>query len=130
MRAHGEGKQYYALRREIRLEWLTMTCEQKLMFETSMKQKKQVNGVTAAKPWRLPVYPTERMRPAVRKELETTPACLFIFNNGWLMDQADWCALVRELHDCPAELELEGRKRQDTMALFARFYKQTDCFGK
>jgi hypothetical protein len=67
MRAHGEGKQYYALRREIRLEWLTMTCEQKLMFETSMQQKKQVNGVTAAKPWMLPVYPTERMRPAVRK---------------------------------------------------------------
>jgi hypothetical protein len=130
MRAQGDGKQYYVLRREIRLEWLTMSCEQKQMFETSLQQKKLASGETAVKPWMLPVYPTERMRPALRKELESAPACLFTFNNGWLMDQADWCALVRELHDCPGELELEARKRQDTMALFARFSKQTDCFGK
>ncbi len=97
MRANGEGKLYYVLRREIRLEWLTMSCEQKQMFETSLQQKKLASGETAVKPWMLPVYPTERMRPALRKELESAPACLFTFNNGWLMDQADWCALVREL---------------------------------
>ncbi len=107
-----------------------MSCEQKKIWLTSMRQARQVNLVTEDKPWMLPDCPTARMQTTQRKDLETAPACLFTFNSGWLMDQADWSALVRELHDCPADLEIQARKRQDTMALFDRFSKQTDCFGK
>ena len=130
MRANGEGKLYYVLRREIRLEWLTMTHAQKSIWLASTKQTQQIDQVAEDKPWMLGGYPTANIKSALRKELETAPACLFTFNSGWLMGEADWCALVRELQDCPAELELQARKRQDTMALFYRFYKQTNCFGK
>jgi hypothetical protein len=76
------------------------------------------------------VYSSANMPDALRHEIEFAPACLFTFNSGWLMGQADWCALVREFQDSPDELELHARKREDTMALFDRFSKQTACFGK
>jgi hypothetical protein len=103
---------------------------QKTIWLASRKQTQQVLQVAEDKPWMLAAYPTANMKPSLRKDLETAPACLFTFNSGWLMGQADWCALVQELQDCPAELELQARKRKDTMALFDRFYKQTNCFGK
>ena len=46
MRASGEGKLYYVLRREIRLEWLTMSYEQKTQWLTSMSRTKQFDFVT------------------------------------------------------------------------------------
>jgi hypothetical protein len=131
MRANGEGnRNYYLLRREIRLEWCTMAHAQKTIWLASQKQTQQMLQVAEDKPWMLAAYPTANMKRSLRRTLETAPACLFTFNTNWLMGEADWCALVKELHDCPAELEMEARKRKDTMALFDRFYMQTNCFGK
>ena len=78
----------------------------------------------------LPPYPTCKIQPSLRKELEIAAGCLLTFNGDWLMNQLDWCELVRELQDSPSELELQARMRVDTMELFERFSKHTGCFGK
>jgi hypothetical protein len=130
MRANGDGNLYYKLRRDIRMEWLTKTHEQKAAWLTSMQLAQEALLVAETVPWMLAEFRGDRMTAGLRKVLEIAPACLFTFNNGWLLDQEDWCALVRQLQDCPAELELQARRREDTMALFDRFCKQTDCFAK
>jgi hypothetical protein len=130
LRASGDAKLYYPLRREIRLEWLTMTHAQKTAWLSSLQEDKEATCVAETKPWMLPEFQKARITLNLRKELEIAPACLFTFNNGWLLDQEDWCALVQELQDCPVELERQARMREDTMALFDRFSKQTDSFAK
>ena len=130
LRANGEGKLYYVLRREIRLEWLTMSATQKNQWLSSLEQEKQVVLVDEDKPWMLPPFNHKKMTKRLRDEIEAAPACLFTFNGNWLKDKADWCALVQELQDCPVELEVEARRREDTMALFDRFSMQTNCFAK
>ena len=74
MRANGEGKLYYVLRREIRLEWLTMTHAQKSIWLASTKQTQLIDQVAEDKPWMLGGYPTANIKSALRKELETAPA--------------------------------------------------------
>jgi hypothetical protein len=130
LRADLDGKRYCTLRCELRLEWLTMTHEQKTTWLTSRHLAKEALRVAEKVPWLLPSYRTRRLPASMRKEWETAPACLMTFNSNWMLDQEDWCAMVRELQDNPVELELRAREREDTMALFDRFCKQTDCFAK
>jgi hypothetical protein len=130
VRTHGVSADYYAVRRQVRIEWLNLTCTEKLNWVKAISHRDVQVENMCLNPWMLPVFNVEDAPAGLVKEWSIAHGCLFTFNNGWLLDVPDWCDLVKGLHDCPAELVLEARKREDTMALFDRFSEQADSFAK
>jgi hypothetical protein len=130
VRHHGVYAPYSAVRVKIRSEWTQFdSAEKSKWMELFSLQDEEARGVDA-QPWMLSPYCLSQASPGEVKEVSAAPACLFTFNHGWLLEKPDWCALVQELHDCPVILVRQARAREDTMTLFERFSKQTDCFGK
>ena len=130
VRTHGVSADYYAVRRQIRLEWLHLSCSERSNWVKAFSHRDFQAGKVNLQPWMLPVFVVGNAPASLVKDFSLAPGCLFTFNRGWLLDRPDWCDLVKDLQDSPAELVKQARKREDTMALFDRFSEQADCFAK
>mgnify|MGYP002811026793 CR=1 FL=1 len=130
VRTHGVSADYYAVRRQVRLEWLNLSGTEKSNWAKAFTLRELQAAQVTVQPWMLPEFDAANAPPPLVKDFSLAPGCLFTFNNGWLLDKPDWCDLVKDLQDSPAELVKQARKREDTMALFDRFSVQADCFAR